>query len=237
MRASDGRERIEARRRCDDESGGPAIPETAGFGCDTPFAITGPANNTKSTTKPRMRGPRTTDYWRWGGLVAADACQRADRQRGLCPRQRSNICCCLKPFRWFCPPSVCPHLRSVDRRPGTGGVWVFVYYFRRLALMVSSHLAAIIEPKKIAIVTSAQSGKLSITIPGICAPTRPFSSPSGLSPITPPKGRSHTASEPVVRAHHRETLGIANPCRRLPKLRKGDCAAVALCPSHGRTAR
>ena len=99
---------------------------------------------------------------------------------------------------------------------------MFVYYFRRLALMVSSHLAAIIEPKKIAIVTSAQSGKLSITIPGICAPTRPFSSPSGLSPITPPKGRSHTASEPVVRAHHRETLGIANPCRRLPKLRKGD---------------
>ena len=60
---------------------------------------------------------------------------------------------------------------------------MFVYYFRRLALMVSSHLAAIIEPKKIAIVTSAQSGKLSITIPGICASTRPFSSPSGLSPI------------------------------------------------------
>jgi hypothetical protein len=29
----------------------PPIPETAGFGCDTPFAITGPANNTKSTTK------------------------------------------------------------------------------------------------------------------------------------------------------------------------------------------
>ena len=56
---------------------------------------------------------------------------------------------------------------------------MFVYYFRRLLLMVSSHLAAIIEPKKIAIVTSAQSGKLSITITEICAPTRPFSSPSG----------------------------------------------------------
>ena len=68
---------------------------------------------------------------------------------------------------------------------------MFVYYFRRLALMVSSHLAAIIEPKKIAIVTSAQSGKLSITIPGICAPTRPFSSPSGLSPITPERQKPH----------------------------------------------
>src|SRR6476646_10429177 len=99
---------------------------------------------------------------------------------------------------------------------------VLFRHLRRLLLMVSSRLAAIIEPKKIAIVTSAQSGKLSITIPGICAPSRPFSSPSGLSLITPPKGRSHTASEPVVRAHHRETLGIANPCRRLPKLRKGD---------------
>ena len=32
---------------------------------------------------------------RWGGLGAADACQRADGQRGLCPRQRSNICCSL----------------------------------------------------------------------------------------------------------------------------------------------
>ena len=30
---------------------------------------------------------------RWGGLGAADACQRADGQFGLCPRQRSNICC------------------------------------------------------------------------------------------------------------------------------------------------
>jgi hypothetical protein len=29
----------------------PPILETAGFGCDMPFAITGPANNTKSTTK------------------------------------------------------------------------------------------------------------------------------------------------------------------------------------------
>ena len=28
---------------------------------------------------------------RWGGLGAADACQRADGQRGLCPRQRSNL--------------------------------------------------------------------------------------------------------------------------------------------------
>jgi hypothetical protein len=32
---------------------------------------------------------------RWGGLGAADACQRADGQRGLCPRQRANICCSL----------------------------------------------------------------------------------------------------------------------------------------------
>jgi len=32
---------------------------------------------------------------RWSGLGAADACQRADGQRGLCPRQRSNICCSL----------------------------------------------------------------------------------------------------------------------------------------------
>ena len=32
---------------------------------------------------------------RWGGLGAADARQRADGQRGLCPRQRSNICCSL----------------------------------------------------------------------------------------------------------------------------------------------
>jgi hypothetical protein len=52
------------------------------------------------------------------------------------------------------------------------------HFRRRLLLMVSNHLAVIIEPKKIAIVTSAQSGKLSITIPEICAPTGPFSSPS-----------------------------------------------------------
>ena len=32
---------------------------------------------------------------RWGGLGAADAGQRADGQRGLGPRQRSNICCSL----------------------------------------------------------------------------------------------------------------------------------------------
>jgi hypothetical protein len=29
------------------------------------------------------------------GLGAANACQRADGQRGLCPRQRANICCSL----------------------------------------------------------------------------------------------------------------------------------------------
>jgi hypothetical protein len=28
--------------------------------------------------------------------------------------------------------------------------------------------------------------------------------------------------EPVVRAHHQETIAIANPCRRLSKPRKGD---------------
>ena len=38
---------------------------------------------------------------RWGGLGAADTCQRADGQRGLCPRQRANICCCLSHLGGF----------------------------------------------------------------------------------------------------------------------------------------
>jgi hypothetical protein len=43
----------------------PPIPQTAGFGCDMPFAITGPANNTKSTTKfisPR-RARGSAGWW------------------------------------------------------------------------------------------------------------------------------------------------------------------------------
>ena len=38
---------------------------------------------------------------RWGGLGATDPCQRADGQRGLCPRQRSNICCSLSHLGGF----------------------------------------------------------------------------------------------------------------------------------------
>jgi hypothetical protein len=40
---------------------------------------------------------------RWGGLGATDACQRADGQCGLCPRQRSNICCSLGHLASFAP--------------------------------------------------------------------------------------------------------------------------------------
>jgi hypothetical protein len=36
----------------------PPIPETAGFGCDMPFAIPGPARNTKSTTKIYLTASR-----------------------------------------------------------------------------------------------------------------------------------------------------------------------------------
>jgi len=34
---------------------------------------------------------------RWGGLGAADACQRADGQRGLCPRQSDRIAARMRP--------------------------------------------------------------------------------------------------------------------------------------------
>jgi len=53
---------------------------------------------------------------RWGGLGAADACQRADGQRGLCPRQRSNICCSLGHLGGF----ALLQLRAAYRRPGSG---------------------------------------------------------------------------------------------------------------------
>jgi hypothetical protein len=43
--------------------------------------------------KQRLGGGHTGR--RGGGPGAADTCQRADGQRGLRPRQRSNICCSL----------------------------------------------------------------------------------------------------------------------------------------------
>jgi len=110
---------------------------------------------------------------------------------------------------------------------------VFVYYFRRLPLIVSSHLAAIIEPKKIAIVTSAQRGKLSITIPGICAPTRPFSSPSGLSPITP---RKAGATQPQSRSSAR-TIGRRSASRTRAAACRSCERETCFCPFHGSLGR
>ena len=46
---------------------------------------------TSPATVEQGAGRRHTGRRR-GGLGAADACQRADGQFGLCPRQRSNIC-------------------------------------------------------------------------------------------------------------------------------------------------
>ena len=60
----------------------PPIPETAGFGCDTPFAITGPANNTKSTTK--FISPR-----RARGSAASGGGSSAQPKTGGCA---SSIC-------------------------------------------------------------------------------------------------------------------------------------------------
>jgi hypothetical protein len=48
---------------------------------------------TPASIEQRLSGGHTGR--RGGGLGAADACQRADGQCGLCPRQRSNICCRL----------------------------------------------------------------------------------------------------------------------------------------------
>ena len=53
---------------------------------------------------------------RRGGLGAADACQRADGQCGLCPRQRSNIGCRLSHLG----SSALHQLRAVYRPPGSG---------------------------------------------------------------------------------------------------------------------
>ena len=59
---------------------------------------------------------------RWGGLGAADACQRADGQRGLCPRQRSNICCSLSHLGSLALHQLVHNLCAADRRPGARGV-------------------------------------------------------------------------------------------------------------------
>jgi len=59
---------------------------------------------------------------RWGGLGAADARQRADGERGLRPRQRSNISCVLSHLSSFCPPSACPRAayRAQELEPPDG---------------------------------------------------------------------------------------------------------------------
>ena len=74
-------------------------------------------------------------------------------------------------------------------------------------------LAAIIEPMKIAVVTSAQSGKLSITIREICVPTRTFSSPSGW----------HNQTDPLP---SREDTFVYLPEEGAPR----DCLAIGFNP-------
>ena len=57
---------------------------------------------------------------RWGGLGAADACQRADGQRGLCPRQRSNICCSLSHLGSFASIALSTSSRSLSTGASQG---------------------------------------------------------------------------------------------------------------------
>ena len=61
---------------------------------------------------------------RWGGLGNADACQRADGQFGLCPRQRSNICCSLSHLGSFALHQLVHILARLINVPAQGGGWL-----------------------------------------------------------------------------------------------------------------
>jgi hypothetical protein len=86
----------------------PPIPQTAGFGCDMPFAIPGPARNTKSTTK--FISPRLAR-----GSAVSGGGSSAQPKTGGCA---SSICRPARADFDHDPLSACTILRS---RRGCGG--------------------------------------------------------------------------------------------------------------------